>query len=288
MHASHAAVRAHRFIPIRQSRRYRCGHTGAGTMADLEPADRVARNGVPEQPVTETRDSPWRRRRGKIYNQAAELVAARHTAQHRFPSKRSSRVSGCGTLAEHTSDIADEMISLGSLILDPDDACQAQSASSSTDELMFSARPLLTTPVWLRSARECWTSRQRCGCALKLRRSSSTTNGRKSLSFSKGLSSMRRSVGSHGDLGGFRALVEGVARNFAIKRDFEGDLWKIFETTLHRLSQSDGVLSSSWTVRNRQKHKGCASHLEVRRQLRLPVLVATSRVPTYADVDAFF
>lgn len=91
----------------------------------------------------------------------------------------------------------------------------------------------------------------------------------------------------HGDLGGFRALVEGVARGFAIERDFEADLWKTFEVVLRRLSQSDGLIVVHGQSGTGKSIAVARLTLRIRRQLRIPVLAAMSRIPTYADIDAF-
>ena len=192
-----------------------------------------------------------------------------------------------GTLAEHTSDIADEMISLGSLV---STRMTLPSAISKLEldgriDVFGSAAPDDPGMVTIGQGVLDITP------ALRLRVEASAvivddqwTEEPELLEGTVIDEAFRR---FHGDLGGFRALVEGVARNFAIKRDFEGDLWKIFETTLHRLSQSDGVIIVHGQSGTGKSIAVARLTLEVRRQLRLPVLVATSRVPTYADVDAF-
>jgi hypothetical protein len=91
----------------------------------------------------------------------------------------------------------------------------------------------------------------------------------------------------HGDLAGFRGRVEGVARGFALRRSFELTLMRSVETTLHRLAHTDGVV-----LVHGQSGTGKSVALarlagELRERLKLPVLVATTRIPAHADVDAF-
>jgi hypothetical protein len=90
----------------------------------------------------------------------------------------------------------------------------------------------------------------------------------------------------HGDLGGFRMLVEGVARGFAIKRDFEADLWKTFGAVLRR-PQSDRVIIVHGQSGTGKSVAVARLTVEIRRQLKLPVVVATNRIPNYADIEAF-
>lgn len=92
----------------------------------------------------------------------------------------------------------------------------------------------------------------------------------------------------HGALGNFRLLVEGVARGFAIEREFERTLWKIVKRKLDRPGQpdSDGVV-----VLHGQSGAGKSLALarltrKARCELRLPVLAA-NRIPHPQDIEAF-
>jgi hypothetical protein len=91
----------------------------------------------------------------------------------------------------------------------------------------------------------------------------------------------------HGDLGGFRSRVEGIARGFAIQRDFETDLLQAVELTLRRLAQTDGVVLVHGQSGTGKSVALARLARRVREKLKLPVLVATTRIPAYADIDAF-
>lgn len=91
----------------------------------------------------------------------------------------------------------------------------------------------------------------------------------------------------HGDLGGFRGMMEGVAREFAIQRSFETELWKAIEAAIRQPQESDSLV-----VLHGQSGTGKSVSLarlawKVRRDLALPVLVAAGRLPTPTDIDAF-
>lgn len=91
----------------------------------------------------------------------------------------------------------------------------------------------------------------------------------------------------HGDLSGFRGRVEGVGQGFALQRAFEKELFRTVQATLNRLAHTDGVV-----LLHGQSGTGKSIALarlvsELRTRLKLPVLVSTSRIPSYADVDAF-
>ena len=93
----------------------------------------------------------------------------------------------------------------------------------------------------------------------------------------------------HGGVGNFRVLVEGVARRFAIERDFEDLLWRSIMRSLDRLGhrdQSDIVLIHGQSGTGKSIAVARLA-LHIRRRLRLPVLVATTRIPPYADIEAF-
>lgn len=91
----------------------------------------------------------------------------------------------------------------------------------------------------------------------------------------------------HGDLRGFRNLIEGIERGFAIEREFERELWRLLQKALGRANNSDGLL-----ILHGQSATGKSVALarltrQIRMQLRLPVLVSLNRVPNYEDIDVF-
>ncbi len=93
----------------------------------------------------------------------------------------------------------------------------------------------------------------------------------------------------HGTLGNFRLLIEGVARGFAVEREFEQTLWKTVKNKLKRLGQAD---SDDVVILHGQSGTGKSIALarltrKIRRELRLPVVVATNRIPNHADIEAF-
>jgi len=91
----------------------------------------------------------------------------------------------------------------------------------------------------------------------------------------------------HGDLAGFRGRVEGIARGFALQRTFEQGLMRAVETTLNRLAHTDGVVLVHGQSGTGKSVALARLAREVRERLRLPVLVATTRIPAHTDVDAF-
>ena len=93
----------------------------------------------------------------------------------------------------------------------------------------------------------------------------------------------------HSTPGNFRLLVEGVAHGFAVEREFEQTLWKVVNNKLKRLGQPD---SDDVVVLHGQSGTGKSIALarltrKIRRELRLPVVVATNRIPNHADIEAF-
>lgn len=93
----------------------------------------------------------------------------------------------------------------------------------------------------------------------------------------------------HSTLGNFRLLVEGVARGFAVEREFEQTLWKTVKNKLKRLGQAD---SDDIIILHGQSGTGKSIALarlirKIRRNLRLPVVVATNRIPNYEDIETF-
>ncbi len=93
----------------------------------------------------------------------------------------------------------------------------------------------------------------------------------------------------HSTLGNFRLLVEGVARGFAVEREFEQTLWKTVKNKLKRLGQAD---SDDVIILHGQSGTGKSIALarlirKIRGELRLPVVVATNRIPNHTDIEAF-
>ncbi len=93
----------------------------------------------------------------------------------------------------------------------------------------------------------------------------------------------------HGTLGNFRSLVEGVARGFAVEREFEQTLWQTVNNELEQLGQAD---SDDVIILHGQSGTGKSIALarltrKIRRELHLPVVVATNRIPNPMDIEAF-
>ena len=93
----------------------------------------------------------------------------------------------------------------------------------------------------------------------------------------------------HSTLGNFRLLVEGVSRGFAVEREFEQTLWNTVNSKLKRLGQPD---SDDVVVLHGQSGTGKSIALarlarKIRCGLRLPVVIATNRIPSHADIEAF-
>lgn len=93
----------------------------------------------------------------------------------------------------------------------------------------------------------------------------------------------------HSTPGNFRLLVGGVAREFAVEREFEQTLWNTVNSKLKRLGQPD---SDDVVVLHGQSGTGKSIALarlarKIRCGLRLPVVVATNRIPNHADIEAF-
>lgn len=91
----------------------------------------------------------------------------------------------------------------------------------------------------------------------------------------------------HGDFGGVRSLVEGIARGFAIKRDFEQKLLELVEHAL----RDQGNLSR-FIILHGQSGTGKTVAMarlayDLRMKLKVPVLFAVGRIPQATDVDEF-
>ena len=93
----------------------------------------------------------------------------------------------------------------------------------------------------------------------------------------------------HSTPGNFRLLVEGVSRGFAVEREFERSLWRAVSKKLEVLGPAD---ADDVVVLHGQSGTGKSIALarltrRIRRELRLPVVVATNRIPNHADIEAF-
>ena len=92
----------------------------------------------------------------------------------------------------------------------------------------------------------------------------------------------------HGARGNFRLLVEGVARGFAIKREFESSLQEAVNANIRNIGQAD---SNDVVILHGQSGAGKSIALArlVRRlrDRRLPVLIASSRVPHHMEIRDF-
>ncbi|MEY2167680.1 MULTISPECIES: hypothetical protein [unclassified Rhodanobacter] len=91
----------------------------------------------------------------------------------------------------------------------------------------------------------------------------------------------------HGGLGGFRLLMEGVLKGFSIKREFESDLWRAVQANLDRHPKSDGTVVLYGQSGTGKTLALARAAIYLRVQSKLPVLVATSRLPNYQDVEVF-
>lgn len=93
----------------------------------------------------------------------------------------------------------------------------------------------------------------------------------------------------HGTFGDFRLLVSGVSRGYSIEREFETRLWSAVTSKLEKLGrpESDDVI-----ILHGQSGTGKTIALarlikRLRGDRRLPVAVATHRIPTHTDIEAF-
>lgn len=91
----------------------------------------------------------------------------------------------------------------------------------------------------------------------------------------------------HGDLGGTRSLVRGIARGFAIRRDFEKELYERVEGAL----RDQGNLGR-FVILHGQSGTGKTVAIarlayDLRKGLKVPVLYASGRIPLATDVDEF-
>lgn len=91
----------------------------------------------------------------------------------------------------------------------------------------------------------------------------------------------------HGDLGGARGLVEGVARGFSIERDFEAQLWSQVERLVQRPGQGENlVIIHGQSGMGKSLAVARVARL-LRNQFHLPVLYSWARVPLAMELDDF-
>jgi hypothetical protein len=91
----------------------------------------------------------------------------------------------------------------------------------------------------------------------------------------------------HGDLSGARGLVEGVAREFSIKRDFETSLWAQVEHMVQRPGQADTPIIIHGQSGMGKSLAVARIARQLRNQFHLPVLYSWARVPLAIELDDF-
>lgn len=91
----------------------------------------------------------------------------------------------------------------------------------------------------------------------------------------------------HGDPGSARAILEGVARGFAIERSFEATLHGRVKEVIANPSARNRVVVLHGQSGTGKSIALARLALTARTSLRVPVLFAEHRVPEAADVDAF-
>ncbi len=91
----------------------------------------------------------------------------------------------------------------------------------------------------------------------------------------------------HGDLEGTKSIVEGIRRDFAIHREFESTLWSVIELALKSHSRySDPIIIHGQSATGKSIALARIA-VKLRTEHGVPVLYATSRVPSEVDIDAF-
>ena len=188
------------------------------------------------------------------------------------------------------SNLADEMIQSGSLVVTPTTLTSAidQLELHGVLDIAGSAAP--DEPGMVSIAKGAVLN---ITPALRLRVEASAsivddgwTQGPEPLGGSESDDAFRRFHSTPGD---FRLLVEGVSRGFAIERKFETTLWTTVTEKLERLGQPD---SDDVVILHGQSGAGKSIALarltrRIRCELRLPAVVATNRVPNPLDIEAF-
>ena len=187
------------------------------------------------------------------------------------------------------SDLADEMLRSGSLVVTPETLTSAIARLELRGVLDVAGSAAPDEPGMVSIAEEAVLD---VTPALRLRVEASAsivddtwTEEPESLDGFELYGAFRR---FHGALGNFRSLVEGVARGFAVEREFERTLWNTVEKKLDRLRQPD---SDDVVVLHGQSGAGKSIALarltrKIRCELRLPVLAA-NRMPYPQDIEAF-
>ena len=91
----------------------------------------------------------------------------------------------------------------------------------------------------------------------------------------------------HGDLEGTKAMVEGIRRGFAVEREFEQALWNAVELALKSHSSSpDPIIVHGQSAAGKSIALARVA-ARLRLEHRVPVLYATTRVPSAVDIEAF-
>ena len=187
------------------------------------------------------------------------------------------------------SDLADEMLRSGSLVVTPETLTSAIARLELRGVLDVAGSAAPDEPGMVSIAEEAVLD---VTPALRLRVEASAsivddtwTEEPESLDGFELYGAFRR---FHGALGNFRSLVEGVARGFAVEREFERTLWNTVEKKLDRLRQPD---SDDVVVLHGQSGAGKSIALarltrKIRCELHLPVLAA-NRMPYPQDIEAF-
>lgn len=91
----------------------------------------------------------------------------------------------------------------------------------------------------------------------------------------------------HGDLGGARSLVEGVARGFSIERHFEAQLWTQLESLVQRPGQAESIVIVHGQSGTGKSLAVARVARLLRNQFHLPVLYSWARVPLAVELDDF-
>jgi len=91
----------------------------------------------------------------------------------------------------------------------------------------------------------------------------------------------------HGDLEGAKGTVEGTRRSFSIERDFEKDLWAAIEDALKNHARyADPIIVHGQSATGKTIALAHAV-AKLRLDHRVPVLYATTRLPSTVDIEAF-
>lgn len=91
----------------------------------------------------------------------------------------------------------------------------------------------------------------------------------------------------HGDLGSVRNRVEGIIRGFAIKRHFESQLRQRVDAALREQGNLDRVVVLHGQSGTGKSIALARLAIELREDARVPVLIASGRIPQATDLDDF-